>query len=108
MARGETIRAKDLRRRALVALRAARSAGYDGWLSERAIFNLVRTEIDGLAFLEVREAVAYLEGKGYVAKRLRRDSKFERGETDAMILPAGIDLLEETVPPDPGIEDGRE
>lgn len=108
MARGETVRAKDLRRRVLAALRAAGGQGYEGWLSVRSLWNVLRPDLDGLLLYEVREAAEYLAGKGYAQTRLRREAKYQAGETDARITPRGIDLLEETIAPDPGVEDDRE
>jgi len=105
--KGETIRTKILRRRILVCLRSALAAGGEGWLSERALFGYLADETDGLSLSEVHEAVRYLEGKDYAATRMRRETKFETGETDARALPKAVDLLEETIPPDPGVEDNR-
>jgi hypothetical protein len=104
----DTIRAKDVRRRVLLVLRATQGGGYEGWLSDRAILNFLAQDFGDLLFREVQEARTYLAGKGYVADRERRASKFEPGEFDARILPHGVDLLEETIPPDPGVEDNRQ
>jgi len=107
VARLETIRLRLLRRGCLAVLRAARSAGGSGWTAARAAFSFLAPDSDGLALGEVAEAMRYLEGKGYAETRLSRESKFEQGEIQARILPKGIDLLEESIPADPGVEDNR-
>ena len=107
MARTDTLRAQALRRAILQVLRAVQGAGYEGWLSERAVFNHLRLECDGLVLGEVVVHLVYLKDKGYVESRERRASKFERAEVDARILPHGTDLLDEVIDPDPGVEDNR-
>jgi len=108
MGRIDTARAKELRRRILQALAAAAGPGYDGWLSVASLFSILRPETDGLTLGELARAVKYLAEKGYAETRERRESKYARPETDARIRANGTDLLEETIPPDPGVEDERE
>jgi hypothetical protein len=103
----ETIRAKMLRRRCLAVLRAAQQACGDGWTSARACFSYLRGEFDGLALAEVEGALRYLAGKAYAEIRQVSESKFVRGEFQARITPHGQDVLDETIPADPGIEDNR-
>jgi hypothetical protein len=107
MARLDTIRSKMLRRACLSVLRAAEAAGGDGWTAARAVFNFLRDDHCGLTLSETAEALRYLAAKGYAETRTQRPTKFDGGDLQARILPRGIDLLEETVPPDPGIEDNR-
>jgi len=107
MARGETIRAKELRRGILMALRAARGPGYDGWLSARSLWNTLRFDADGLTRREVEEHLRYLAEKEYAEVRERREAKWDACEVDGRITARGIDLLEETIPADPGVEDNR-
>jgi hypothetical protein len=107
MGRVDTVRAKELRRSILQVLRAAQGGGYEGWLSERAVWSLLKDDLDDLTLAELRDHITYLAGKGYLDLRTRRETKFERSERDARLLPKGVDLLEATVEPDPGIEDDR-
>jgi len=104
----DTARAKELRRRVLQALNAAAGPGYDGWLSVASLFSVLRPETDGLTLGELARAVKYLAEKGYAETRERRERKWDRPEIDARITATGTDLLEETIPPDPGVEDERE
>ena len=106
--RVDTARAKELRRRVLQALDACASPGYDGWLSVASLFSILRPETDGLVLGELSRAVKYLAEKGYAETRERRARKWDRAEVDARITAQGTDLLEETIPPDPGVEDERE
>jgi len=108
MDRRDTIRAMILRRRVLVALRGVQGGGYPGWLRDRAIFDFLKFDPEDFTFQEIKEAGAYLAGKGYVETKDRREDKFSAAEFDGRILPKGIDLLEETIPPDPGVEDNRQ
>jgi len=110
MSRDETVQAKLLRRGCLVVLRAAQNAGGDGWTVSRAIFNHLAPDHPGATLAGVEQALRYLAEKAYAAVRSRMDSKFMgsvTGSMQAKMLPHGTDLLEETIPPDPGVEDNR-
>lgn len=107
MSATETQRTKELRRAVLMVLRACVGDGYEGWLSERSLFSVVRQRQPGLVESDVRQAGAYLVGKGYLERRERRGSKFDAADLDLRITPKGIDLLDETAPVDVGIEDNR-
>jgi DNA-binding transcriptional ArsR family regulator len=106
--RVDTARVKELRRRVLQALAAAAGPGYDGWLSVASLFSILRPDSDGLTLGELARAVKYLAEKGYTETRERREKKWDRPEVDARITADGTDLLEETIPADPGVEDERE
>ena len=104
----ETERVRELRRAILRTLRACQGDAYEGWLSQRSLFNVLRSgEPEGLTMFEVGRACAYLAGKLYVEVRARSESKIEQADRDWRITPAGVDLMDETIPPDPGVEDNR-
>jgi len=107
MPKTETTRAKKIRRRCLVVLRAARQAGGDGWTAARACFSYLRPEFDGLILAEIDEAFSYLEGKEYAETRRAAESNNRLGELQARIGASGLDLLGEMIPADPGVEDLR-
>jgi hypothetical protein len=107
MSATEIERAKELRRAVLLVLRACFGDGYEGWLSERTLFSVVYQRLPGLSMHDVAQAGAYLVGKGYAERRERRESKYAPPETDLRIAPRGVDLLEESLAADPGIEDNR-
>jgi hypothetical protein len=107
----DTVQAKFLRRGCLVVLRAAAMAGGDGWTVSRTIFNHLAPDHPGATLSGVETALRYLGEKAYASVRSRQESKFYGavlGSMQAKILPHGTDLLEETIPPDPGVEDNRE
>jgi len=109
MSRIATVRAKHLRRRILDILKAARSAGGDGWISLKALFAYLTDETDALTGSELADEVRYLAeaSKGYAETRDVRERKTDPPLLQARILPKGIDLVEGGIPPDPGIEDDR-
>lgn len=101
----DTRRRMMLRRQVLVVLRAVAGAGYDGWLSERALLRTLRTEAEDLTAGEVRECLAYLSCKTYVERRRGGPVSMSPGASEpaARITAAGTDLLDGTVPADPGV-----
>lgn len=103
MTQADTRRRLILRRQALVVLRAVRGAGYEGWMSDEALWRTLRTESEDLALAEVRECLAYLSGKDYIERRAAGPLTLIPGEPSARITPAGEDLLDGVVPPDPGV-----
>ena len=105
MSEAETRRRLMLRRQALVVLRAVQGAGYDGWLSERALYRTLRAEADDLAQAEVRECLAYLADRGYAQRRAGGPVAMLPGASkpSARITSAGVDLLDGTVAADPGV-----
>lgn len=107
MSRLETEFRKELRRCILEVLRAAHTIRYEGWMSERSIANQVR-QADDYTLTEVQAELKYLRDKLLVAGEDRRATKFDAHNPSYRILPAGIDLLDESVPPVPGVEDNRE
>jgi len=109
MSRIATVRAKHLRRRILDILKAARSAGGDGWISLKSLFAFLADESDALTGAELADKVRYLaeESKGYAETRNVRERRSDPPRLQTRVLAKGIDLTEGTVPPDPGIEDDR-
>jgi len=109
MARLETVRAKHLRRRILECLRASKAAGGEGWVSARTAFAFLSDEVDALTLSETVDEMVYLAGaeKRYAATRDVRERRTEPAVLQARILPKGVDLLEGTIPADPGVEDDR-
>jgi len=107
MANLESVRARLLRRRVLELLRIARQTGREGWIAPRALFQFLYDETDGLTEGETRDAVLYLADKRYAEVRDLRERKSAPEALQGRITAAGIDLLEASVPPDPGIEDPR-
>jgi len=107
MSRIATVRAKHVRRRVLEVLKAARSAGGDGWVSAKSLFAFLADEIDALTGSELADEVRYLaaDGKNYAEIRDVRERKTDPPRLQTRVLPKGIDLVEGTVPADPGIED---
>lgn len=103
----EAIRARILRRRVLATLKAAHECEPGTCLGAEAVFRYVSTDGDATTLSDVRAALAYLAGKGYVELVDRRRSRYERPQHDARLTPKGVDLLEASIPPDPGIEDER-
>ena len=106
MSRLDTARRKLLRRCILELLRAAHSVRYEGWMAERSIFNQVGP-VEDSTFAEVQAELKYLRDAGLIADEERRETKFDAHNPSYRILPSGIDLLDETVPPVPGVEDNR-
>ena len=94
-----------LRRQVLVVLRAVAGAGYDGWLSERSLYRTLRTEAEDLTPGEVRECLTYLSSAGYVERRTGGPVGMlpSASEASARITSAGTNLLDGTVPADPGV-----
>jgi len=102
-----TVRVRHLRRRVLDVLRAAARAGGEGRLGATVLFEYLFDEIDGLSVGEVRDAVTYLGEKGYVEVTNLAEHRGDPARLAARLSATGIDLLDETIPPDPGVEDPR-
>lgn len=104
-----SVRARILRRSVLATLRAAATVEATGWLSIRAIWNYLKdeAEAEGLTLGELAGHLEYLGAKNYIAVRDAQKSKFGPRRPEARITPKGVDLMEESIPPDPGVEDDR-
>jgi len=100
-------RRKELRRQVLVALRACFGDGYQGWLSERSLFSVLRSGMPDLAGRELHEAAVYVGAAGYGESREHPRDKREAPEIDWRITVKGVQLLEQEIAADPGIEDDR-
>lgn len=103
------VNTKILRRRCLQLLRSAQAAGGDGWTIPLAVANFVREELPDVTLQDAASAMRYLAGKGYADARVVGFDKTVpgSGKLQARILPKGEDLLDEAIPPDPGVEDNR-
>jgi len=110
MSKAETERTKGLRRAILRVLAACQGDRYEGWLTERSLFAVLAASAPGLTMADQSAACQYLASKGkeYIENRARQESKFDVKDADWRILPRGVDLLDETIPPDPGVEDNRQ
>jgi hypothetical protein len=104
----DAARAKLVRRHILASLQSVQGDQYDGWLGQRTLFAVLAPSMRGLALADVRQALSYLASAGLVETRDQRTTKFVPGDLDARITARGVNLLEETVPPDPGVEDDRD
>jgi len=103
----ETVRARTLRRRILETLRAAEAAGAGGWMDVEGLAEFLDPDCPGLTVSEARSACAYLEGKRYIRMRPVERRRDAPRRYQVKIRPAGIDLLEESTGPDPGVQDPR-
>lgn len=106
MAKVETLRAKMLRKALLLSLQAAQSGVSEGWLNVRMAWGCVH-ELDEYALAEVSQELKYLAGKGYAEARDLRATKYDPPNRSYRITPRGIDLVEQSIPVDPGVEDDR-
>lgn len=84
-------------------LRIVRKFGMNGISFEgiEKIFN--RAGMLGVA-ADLEENIHYLKGKGYVATEQVKDQFDQVERWMVTITPAGIDLLDEIIDPDPGVE----
>jgi hypothetical protein len=83
----------------LVRKWGAKGLSFDGL---QAVF--FRSGIMMSTNVDLGEHVSYLEGKGYLRTGKQRD-QFESVERWMIQLtPTGIDLLDQTIDPDPGVE----
>jgi hypothetical protein len=101
-------RRKELRRNVLVALRACFGDGYQGWLSERSLFSVLKSGLPDLTGRELHEAVVYSGAAGYAENRTQPHDKRDAPEVDWRITNKGVNLLDQVIEADPGIEDDRE
>ena len=102
-----TERLKELRRGCLMVLREMQVGTSEGWSTPRMVFNCLRSLDDDLTLAEVHRSLGYLKGKDYVQWRDLKLSKWDPPNPSFRLLPKGIDLLDKTIPPDPGVEDDR-
>ncbi|HET6441848.1 MAG TPA: hypothetical protein VFH53_05675 [Phycisphaerae bacterium] len=109
MSRIGTFRARHVRRRILETLRAAASAGGEGWISLNPLLRFLSGEIDTLTRSEIDDEVRYLAdpAKAYAQIRDVREREGDPRRLQTRILARGVDLLEGNIDPDPGVEDDR-
>lgn len=84
-------------------LRIVRRYGTGGVSFEGLQKVFIRACMPGVAS-DLEENLHYLRGKGYVNSELRKDQFTGTERWMVEITPAGIDLLEESISSDPGVE----
>ena len=108
MAKIATVRAKVLRRRILELLKAYRDAGADeGWMAVESAAEVLDAEYGSLTDQEVLGECGYLEEAHLVRMRNVEEHRSSPKRWKVRIRTGGIDLLQETAPPHPGVHDPR-
>ena len=98
---------KALRQSVIQALRPLFGNGYEGWIKEDLLFDILYRFATGLTPRDVHEAAVYCECQGFAESRTRPRLKGEPKITDWRITAKGINLLEGNIEADPGIRDNR-
>lgn len=100
-------RAKELRWAVLQAVRACFGDGYEGWLMQRSLCRIIQRVCPKATDREIHNAAVYCGAAGYMEMREQPHVKGTAPYIDWRITVQGVRLLDQVIPPDPGIEDDR-
>lgn len=76
---------------------------YPNLISEKQIISWLE-QLGFVTCENIKEYLEYLQDKGYISLETRTIKSYRQENTMVKLTPKGIDLLEESIAPDPGIE----